>query len=225
MALEKLKIQVETAPNKFDQEIVALFNPAQITIEKTVNWKTAAGAQRDCPTSQFTNAEPAILTMDLVFDTYETGGDVRDHTDKVLHLGTVEKHGSKHRPPIFRLAWGTTGVFFQGVLQKLSQKFTLFLPDGTPVRATLSCTFKQWRTDKEESRRQNKQSVDVAKTHTVKRGDTLSGIADREYHDPALWRPIAEANRIVNPLRLEPGSVLIIPTLPQGATRTSDAGR
>jgi nucleoid-associated protein YgaU len=225
MALEKLKIQVETAPNKYDQEITALFNPSQITIQKNINWKTAASAQRDVPTSQFTNADPAVLTMDLFFDTYEVGSDVREHTDKLVHLGTVEKHGNKHRPPVFRLAWGKTGVFFQGVLQSLQQKFTLFLEDGTPARATVTCTFKQWRDDKEEARRQNKQSVDVAKTHTVQRGDTLSSIADAEYHDAALWRPIAEANRISNPLLLEPGTVLIIPSLSNTSLEASNGGR
>jgi nucleoid-associated protein YgaU len=48
----------------------------------------------------------------------------------------------------------------------------------------------------------------------VRRGDTLSGIAAAEYGDPALWRPIARANGIVDPRHVEPGRELTIPVLP-----------
>lgn len=219
MALEKLKIQVETAPRQFEQEITALFNPNQITIQKTANWRDAPAAQRDVPASQHTHAEAARLTMDLFFDTYEAGTDVREHTASIHHLMTVEKHGNMHRPPVCRLLWGRSGVFFQGVLEHLTQRFSLFLEDGWPVRATLACTFKEWRTDEEEARRQDKQSVDVLKTHLLRRGDTLSSIAMKEYEDPTLWRPIAQANGITDPLALPYGRLLVIPTLPSGTVR------
>jgi nucleoid-associated protein YgaU len=49
----------------------------------------------------------------------------------------------------------------------------------------------------------------------VKRGDTLSRIAADEYDDPREWRRIADANpeATANPLRLEPGTTLVIPPL------------
>jgi len=217
VALEKLRIQVETAPRQFNQEITALFNPNQITIQKTTNWREAAAAQRDVPAAQHTHADPAQLTMDLLFDTYEARSDVRkQHTAEIVHLMTVEKHGNMHRPPVCRLLWGKAGVFFVGVLENLSQRFSLFLENGSPVRATLSCTFKEWRDDVEEARRQNRQSADVVKTHLLRRGETLSSIALQEYDNPALWRPIAQANAITDPLMLPYGRILIIPTLRNG---------
>jgi nucleoid-associated protein YgaU len=102
---------------------------------------------------------------------------------------------------------------FQWVLTSLTQRFSLFLANGTPVRANLTCSFQQWRSDEEEAKLLNKQSADVAKTHTVRRGDTLSAIAAEQYEDSTLWRPIAEANRLTNPRRLTPGQVLVIPAL------------
>ena len=56
-------------------------------------------------------------------------------------------------------------------------------------------------------------SADIAKTRTLRRGDSLASLAAEEYGDPGRWRPIAEANRIDNPLRVEPGAVLVIPPL------------
>ena len=216
MALAKLTILVETRPAFFVPAIVALFNPNQITIQKTANWRLVPVAERDVPPSQFTHGEPATLSMDLFFDTYEPGIDVRLHTQPIFHLTTVERHGQIHRPPVCQLSWGLFGVFFQGVLQSVNQRFTLFLADGTPVRATVGCIFREWRSDREEERRLKKESVDVAKTRAVRRGDTLSSIAGEEYHDPTLWRPIAEANGIDNPRALRPGQVLTIPVLRPG---------
>jgi hypothetical protein len=219
MALEKLKIRVETSPGQFQQEITALFNPNQIEISKATHWREAPAAQRDVPAFQHTYAEPSLLDMNLFFDTYESGTDVREHTSQIFHLMTVEKHGSMHRPPVCRLMWGRAGILFQGVLQTLSQRFTLFTEDGLPVRAMLACSFKEWRSDEEEAQRQDKQSADVAKTHVLRRGDTLSSIAMAEYRDPGLWRPIARANGIVDLFDLPYGRALIIPTLPTNSTR------
>jgi nucleoid-associated protein YgaU len=217
--LAKLTILVESGPNTFGQQVVALFNPNQITVQKTVNWRRVPTAERDVPAAQFTHGDAATLSMDLFFDTYEAGTDVREYTRKIADLTTIEQHGSIHRPPICQLSWGQFGVFFQGVLQSLNQRYTLFKPDGTPVRATLGCSFQEWRSDDEEARRQKKESADVARTRVVQLGETLSSIAGLEYHDPTLWRPIAETNGIDNPRRIVPGQVLTIPALrPNGAS-------
>ncbi len=213
MALEKLKILVETDPQKFRREILAQFNPSEISLEKQVRWKEKPAAERDVPESYFTHGFPARFSVDLYFNTYETREDVRTLTDEVMSLTTVEKHGKMHRPPICRLMWGKFGVFFQGVLHSVKQSFTLFLEDGTPVRATLSCCFKEWRTAEEDARRQKTESVDVAKSRVVVSGDTLSALSAEEYQDPRLWRHIAEANDIDNPRTLPPGLVLTIPAL------------
>jgi nucleoid-associated protein YgaU len=213
--LMKLEIHVENG-----EIIKALFNPEQITIQKTANWRPVTRTQSDTNEAQFTHGNAATLSMDLFFDTFEAGEDVREHTQKVFDLTMVE--GKEHRPPICELVWGPTGVIFKGVLQSLNQRFVLFLSDGTPVRATLGCTFREWRSRQEEARNQNLQSVDVAKTRIVRRGDTLSSIAAEEYKDPNLWRPIAKVNEIVNPLQLTPGQVLAIPSL---RTRSLTGGR
>ncbi|PWT83688.1 MAG: hypothetical protein C5B57_06375 [Blastocatellia bacterium] len=223
MALEKLQIVPEKEGGRlqFDDSsaIVALFNPDELGFNRSVGWQQNAAAQRDVPELQFTTAEPRTLTVKLFFDTYDTPSlpkqDVRKkHTDKVLNLTTVEKHGDKHRPPVCRLRWGSAGYFFQGVLEQLDQRFTLFMEDGTPVRATLTCTFKEWRTNYDDLNRQARQSSDIAKMRVLRRGDTLSSIAATEYLDPALWRAIAVANNIDDPLRLSFGGTLIVPKLP-----------
>lgn len=194
--------------------VVAMFNPQQITMAKAVNWYRFPVYQRNTPPMQFIHGQPTSLSLELFFDTYESKLDVRLITGLVENLTQVQ--GPLHRPPVCRLIWGTAGVFFKGVLANLSQTFTLFLPTGNPVRASLSCTFVEWRSDAEDALKMNLQSPDVAKSRVVRLGETLSSIAAEEYNDPGLWRVIARANKIVNPLRLHPGTVLSIPVLDAG---------
>lgn len=217
MALEKLTIIAETKEGKFKDEIKVLFNPNELSINKATNWRVIPKAERDTPKTQFTYGEPATLSIKLFFNTFEERKNVQDHTNKIFHLTTIEKHGSLHRPPLCKLSWGSFEFYdCEWILKSLNQQFTLFLDDGIPVRATLTCSFRQWRSDATEEKLLDKQSADVAKRRTVRLGDTLSSIAAEEYNDPGLWRPIARENRIVNPRILKPGQVLSIPVL--GAT-------
>lgn len=217
MTLAKMEILVETDLGKFGKTITALFNPNQITISKNVQWRLKPKPESDTGKTQFTSGEPATLNLELFFDTYESGTDVRNHTKEIFSLTTVQEHGELHRPPLCKIAWGTFDLSdtfdCQWVLTSLNQRFSLFLSDGTPVRATLGCSFRQWRGDEIEAKLLDKKSSDVAKTRILKSGETLTGIAAEEYNDPAMWRPIAQANQIDNPLVLPVGKVLLIPTL------------
>jgi len=214
MVLAKMLILVEVSPGIYGVGIPALFNPNQLTIQKSANWQKVSKPGQDTSESQFTHGEPATLSLDLFFDTYETQADVRLLTRPIFHLTTVEKHGDIHRPPLCRLQWGVNNFdLAEWFLQNLSQKFSLFLETGIPVRATLSCIFKQWRSSVIEERLLNLQSADVPKTHVVQDGDTLSRIAAKEYNDPRKWRAIATANNLDNPLDLTSGQVLRLPIL------------
>ena len=53
-------------------------------------------------------------------------------------------------------------------------------------------------------------------------GETLSAIAGREYGNPKMWRPIALANSVSDPRRLQPGMRLVIPRLPYQHIETGE---
>jgi nucleoid-associated protein YgaU len=54
--------------------------------------------------------------------------------------------------------------------------------------------------------------------HTVVAGDSLPSIAYREYGDPEIWRVVAEANDIDDPLRLRAGTTLLLPAAEEVGT-------
>ena len=119
------------------------------------------------------------------------------------------------RPPRCRLVWGTISgkdsvLLPDGFLMNVTKTLTHFLEDGTPVRATLDCTFKEWQEPGTKAKIGNPIDDPV---RIVKRGESLSSIATEEYGDPSLWRIIAAENRLINPRILNPGTVLTIPPL------------
>jgi nucleoid-associated protein YgaU len=220
MALTTLIIvpEVRGVRMKFDDKdtsrcVIAKFNPSRLTFSRAVRWGEQPAAKRDNPELQFTGADPASLSLDLFFDTYDDPelckSSVRDHTNKLRDLTLVD--GGLHRPPVCRLQWGEQHVFFQGVLAQLETQFTMFMDDGTPVRATCRGTFRQWKSNGDDLREQDLLSADVAKVWTVKHSQTLATIAAREYGDPREWLTIAEANGIDDPLAIQPGQQLVLP--------------
>src|SRR5688500_16166669 len=98
MALDKLKIFIEERPDKFSTTgFEVLFNPTELKLDKSANWPKVATAGRDTARSPFTLGDAYTLTVDLFFDTYEKGQDVRDYTGKIVDLVTVQ--GGLYRPP------------------------------------------------------------------------------------------------------------------------------
>jgi hypothetical protein len=191
--------------------IEVLFNPTEYSIEHSASYQETAPPGLDNPITQFVNGNAQVLTMDLFFDTYTDGGgeDVSERTRQLTDLLHID--GDLHAPPTVRFAWGL--LIFEAIIDKIGLRFTMFLADGTPVRATLSVSFTQYRTIQEQLRDPRRNSADKTKQRTAQGPDDLWLLADREYGDVAHWRRIARANRIDEPRSIVPGTVLILPPL------------
>ena len=102
---------------------------------------------------------------------------------------------------------------FRCVMEQIKQRFTLFSPDGVPLRATLTVSLREYKTLEDQLAHLNLSSPDRTHAHVVAQGDALSSIADRYYQRPGEWRAIADENSIYDPRRLAPGRVLQVPPL------------
>lgn len=199
------------------EQVQCMFNPAEYTFTKENSWVQGGNAGRDMPQIEFTSGQPATLTMQLFFDTYAARADVREqYTDKIWSLMLVDDNlrdpkTGKSRPPIVRFQWGRSWTF-DAVIARIAQRFTLFLADGTPVRAILDVTFQQVR-DTRQLRPQNPTSGGEGgeRVWTVVTGDTLLSIAYKVYGTPDRWRQIADENRLADVRRLDVGAQLRVP--------------
>jgi len=181
---------------------------------------------------QYVRGKARTLSMELFFDTYELGIDVRTFSNPVVQL--LDKDPREQAPPVLLFSLGR--LQFQCVLVDAGQRYTMFLPDGTPVRSTLSVRFQEFvRIDVEVRRglffgsptlsavgnaafRAARDLVTGSSTvHVTLAGDTLSGLAATYLGDPARWRDIAGANDLDDPFDLPPGRPLVIPVPGRGA--------
>lgn len=123
----------------------AQFNPKEITIDKSVSWQKHEGGKGDVPALEFNSADAKELTVTLLFDTFETKGDV--HAKYITALENLAKvDDNLKRPPMVQFVWGSNLPVFQGVVDHLAVTYTLFLPDATPVRATVVLHMRQSNT-------------------------------------------------------------------------------
>ena len=202
-----------------------LFNPAEYSIEKGNTFQSTSLPGLSTPVTQFVTGNADTLTMDLYFDTYTKSSrhpkvvqreDVRNYTRKITNLMEIDP--TLHAPPIVEFTWGPPigtpkSEQFKAIIERVSQKFTYFLDDGTPVRATLSVTFKEYRTVKDQLKHLKCESADRTKLREFKEGDSLWLLASKEYNDPQQWKVIADHNQLDNPRLIAPGSLLELPPL------------
>ena len=193
------------------QKAEVIFNPAEYSIEKGNQFASAPLPGLSNPVLSWVNGDADVLTMELFFDTYTNkgGSDVRKETKKISRL--LEIDPTLHAPPPVRFVWGPFS--FRAVIERLTQRFTMFREDGVPVRATLNVTFKEYKTIEEQLSERPTESSDWSKRRILTEKDLLSLIAAIEYGDPAVWRVIADANDIENPRLLESGREIRLPPL------------
>jgi len=206
------------------------FNPTELSFSKPVQIAEIAIPGLDSPLLQFVRGQDETLSVDLFFDTTESGmgtaaTSVTTYTDKIYQLVKIEP--DRHAPPICTFLWNSAfpgadvsanvgnqkRTSFQCIVESVRHKYTLFSPEGVPLRATVTVSMREYKTLDEQLAQLNLNSPDKTQTYILQSRDTLSGIAGLHYRRPGEWRLIADANAIEDPRRLVPGSFLALPPM------------
>jgi len=197
-----------------DKTIAFQFNPKELAVTKTAKWKRDGQpkARKSGPPT-FTGSDPLKLTIEMFLDATDTmDATVVNRVEDLFTccVPTPETVDSKTpSTPWVVLHWGDLRGF-QAVVTNVSAKYTLFTPGGTPIRAVCAVTLEEMPSD---VARQNPTSgaLVVRDVHQIVAGDTLESLAYRTYGDPGLWREIATANDIDDPMRLRAGRTILLP--------------
>ncbi len=224
MALEKAVITNTTT----GERVAVMFNPEDYSVSRENNFAQVAVPGLSAPIIQFSHGNQQSLEMELFLDTYEThregsrqiagaGDDVRKHVRQITDLMNIQP--ATHAPPVLLFTWGS--LAFTCVLARATQKFVLFLPDGTPVRARVQVSFSQYNNAELEAKEIKRETADYSRFHLVRPGEKMFAIAAAAYGEPRLWRAIALRNGVEDPRALEVGQRLMIPRLPY---RDPDSG-
>jgi hypothetical protein len=204
--------EAKVNPEKYTQSYAAVYN------------QSGAAGSSNIPL-KFDHQRPSTVKFELLFDvTGVIPGSATDLTAEInKFLGVVWRYqGSIHEPFYLKVFWGD--LSFGARLTSLDLSYTMFRPDGTPLRARADVTFTNYVDPAALAAQEKKQSADLTHVRQVVAGDTLPGLCQKIYGRPELYPLVARHNRLRHFRRLEPGSQLVFPPLDALPASSAAAG-
>lgn len=200
------------------ERLPCMFNPSELEISRSNSWDSPSLAGQGVQQARYTGAGAGTMTLNLTFDTTDSGKAVTQYTGKLMKLmdvdpslGGTDEKSNNARPPYVTFHWGDLHSF-EAVVTSLSLQFTYFSSTGVPLRAKVSMSLMQYKQSNAFGP-QNPTSgtPNPHRVHRVQPGETLDRISARYYGDSTQWRKIASANGIADPLSVRSGTLLSIP--------------
>lgn len=193
----------------------AMLNPETYSQNYDVQYNVEQGQGTPDATIKYEKSTPSTLNFDLIFD--GTGVVNNKRTNLSSEISKFKKvvydyNGNIHSPNYLKLIWGKA-MLYKCRLTSLKINYTLFKPDGSPLRAKLSVSFKEFQTP---SAALDKNSPDMTHVKTVVAGDLLPSLVYDVYRDENHILKVAEHNHLDSILHLDPGMTLHFPPLNKG---------
>ncbi len=190
-----------------------MFNPNNYSRKYEVEYHERQGAGDTGSPQIYGKIKPQEYNFEFLFDGTGTVAEKVDVHQKIQHFLEVagKNDGDIHRPRYLKLNWGS--LLVKCVLKSAEVSYTLFNPDGSPLRAKLRAAFSENIEDTLRVAEEGNNSPDLTHQRQVKEGDTLPLMVHRIYRDPAYYLEVAAANGLRNFRRLERGQGLIFPPL------------
>jgi len=194
--------------------LVFPYHPEEYTITKTATWKsveqpTGAG------TKVYHGARASSLDIKIHLDVFAIPPSPPSLYVPMLHMAMAptpvsDALGDSQAPQVM-LQWGANIIYETAVIRKMSVTHHRHLL-GVPIRSTVTLTLEEVPLPFPlPDTNPTSGGLATRRTHTVVEGDTLASIAYQEYRNPNKWRALAAANGIDDPMRIKPGTVLIVP--------------
>lgn len=194
----------------------AMINPDQYSIESSIKYALGKGIGQSSDEWKFQGVPAEKISLGpIVLDGTGAveGGTTESVSDKIAKLKSIalSYDGSAHQTPVLQISWG--GLVKYARLRSLKSEYTLFKPDGTPLRAKLLLEFAEFKSAKTIAAESKNSSPDLTHIVEVKAGDTLPLLCQRIYGKPGYHVEVARVNNLSSPRILAPGSRLTFPPL------------
>ncbi len=195
-------------------QYTVLVNPEKYTQTLEVTYESNGAPGSKNSTLKFSKMPPADLKFELLFDA--TGAIDGSPTDLAAEIASFQKvvydyDGTIHEPRYLMLYWGK--MKFGARLTSLSYSYTLFAPNGAPLRAKADISFKNYENPATIAKEEDNESPDITHRIIVTAGDTLPGLCYRVYNDTRYTIDVARQNGLVDFRHLRSGQTLTFPPL------------
>ncbi len=145
--LEKARL---FCPDSSSLDFQFMFNPDKVQFKEAVKVGESESARTASGRPKVSFEYPKARTLRLkkiMFDTYESGEDIMAVCIDPLRQSMQFKGFSTGdsylpRPPIYKFIWGDKD-YITCFVEKLDYKLTMFLANGTPVRAEVNLSLKE----------------------------------------------------------------------------------
>jgi Contractile injection system tube protein len=217
MALIKMSMQAY-ADAQFTQKAGAAYsvflNPESFVHKSENSYETPhpPGSAGDTP--RFNYASQGNLDFSLLLDgTRAIDGNQIEVSHEIAALKSLAfaYHGQIRSPYYVQVTWGS--FLFQGRLTTFNVTYTLFRPDGMPVRAKVDLAFVSFTDNQTLALLADNQQGDLMRQHVVQAGDTLPQLSQAMYGDAKHYLQVAQHNGLVHFRKLVTGMVLKFPPL------------
>ena len=203
---------VGPVPLPFGLPYVVMFNPENFNERKDFNYDCEQAPGDAEGTLRFSWVEQSEIQFEFLIDGTGASGDKREVMAEIeLFRVTTGFNGDRHMPNYLALIWGT--FIFHGFLKSLDVQYTLFRPNGTPLRAKLRCSFKASTTNILRVLSMGLLSPDLTHKHTVKSGDRLDNLSQQYYESPRHHINLAQANGLTSIRTLREGETMFLSPL------------
>ncbi len=191
-----------------------MLNPEKYTHTHSVNYNADQPPGSLGVNFKFEKIPPEKVSFELTLDA--TGALPNPISDLPANISALKEvvynyNGSIHSPNYVKLSWGT--MLFKAKLTNLTINYTMFKPDGTPLRAKVNLDFDGYLDGQVLAAAADNQSPDISHMVTIKAGDTLPSLCFKIYGDSSYYSDVAEANGIINFRKLIPGKKILFPPL------------
>lgn len=200
----------------------AVINPESYTHSFGLQY-TGGEANEDAPIGnaapvmKYAMADPEKINFTIIVDGTGVVPDKKKQTVakqiEKLRKVVYDYDGDEHETTPVKIMWGKGLKAFYGRLTSMTIDYTLFHPNGEPLRAKIKMDFVQALTRGQEALEAKRKSPDLTHVVQVREGDTLPMLCHRIYKDASAYLKIAAFNDLDNFRRLTPGTLLRFPPM------------
>jgi hypothetical protein len=189
-------------------------NPASLKFDKKIKYNEFKLFGASSGYVKYDAHAPSTLSFEFVLDSTGIAYEKKEALDKTLknfEKIAYDMDGNIHRPNGLTVSWGS--FVFQCHLTALSYDYTLFSPEGEPLRVKVSVTFTDDIPLEEAEKRANKQSPDMTHIITLKSGESIAGWCNEIYGDASYCMDVARYNRLAGFRNIPAGTKIAFPPL------------
>ncbi len=193
-----------------------MINPSSMKHDRSITYDKKQALGTSGAQLKYLKTPSETLRFEITIDC--TGVVDSTKTDLFKEMDDLEKivydyDGEIHKPHFVQLIWGSQ--VFNGVMKSMNTTYTLFKPDGTPLRAKIAFTFSNYISVKKMEMRDAKKSPDLTHQTIVVEGENLPMLCNKYLNDSKFYIQVARFNDLNKFRKLMSGEKLIFPPVQQ----------